>query len=343
MVLLLIVVVLIGLVLIQRGNRRAQERMSRIEGRVNASESVAESVRAVDPVSNGRRASVSLSSGEHEFRIGDRKYLLYVPVGYDASQAVPLVLFFHGGGGHMEQAAADYNWEEKADKEGIVVGFLNGSSRFPRRHLATWNAGSCCGYARDQKVDDVGFTRQVIADIQNRITVDAGMIFATGMSNGGMMSHRLACEMADVFAAVASVAGTDGTSSCNPVRPISVMHIHARDDDHVLFNGGAGDGGFKDESKITDFISVEETIRRWVARNHADTVPVRVLDVPGAYADRYTSKENSAAVELVVTETGGHSWPGGQPVRGKVPSRAIIANDVIWDFFKAHPKASTGL
>lgn len=338
MVLLVVIVVLVGLALIQRGNRRAQERMDRIEERANISESVAKSVRVANPVSNSQRTNASLPSGEHEFKIGSRKYLLYVPVNYDASQAVPLVLFFHGGGGDMRQAAADYNWEEKADKEGTAVAFLNGSSRFPRENLATWNAGSCCGYARDQKVDDVGFTRQVVADIQGKLNIDAGKIFATGMSNGGMMSHRLACEMADVFAAVASVAGTEGVSSCSPERPISVMHIHAKDDDHVLFEGGAGDGGFKDESKVTDFISVAETIRRWVVRNHADGVPVRVLDVPGAYADRYTSKENATAVELVVTETGGHSWPGGRTVRGKVPSRAIIANDVIWDFFMAHSK-----
>jgi polyhydroxybutyrate depolymerase len=61
----------------------------------------------------------------------------------------PLVLFFHGGGGHMEQAASDYGWEEKADKEGFILSFPNGSSRLPRQHLATWNAGECCGYARD--------------------------------------------------------------------------------------------------------------------------------------------------------------------------------------------------
>lgn len=341
-VIFFIVIVLIGLALIQRGNRRAQERINRMEERADISESVAERVRAANPGSNSQRMIASLPSGEHEFKIGSRKYLLYVPAGYDASQAVPLVLFFHGGGGDMKQAAADYNWEEKADQEGAAVAFLNGSSRFPRENLATWNAGSCCGYARDQEVDDVGFTRQVVTDIQGKLNIDTGKIFATGMSNGGMMSHRLACEMADVFAAVASVAGTDGTSSCSPDRPISVMHVHAKDDDHVLFDGGAGDGGFKDESKVTDFISVEETIKRWVARNRANGVPVRVLDVPGAYAELYTSKENAAAVELVVTETGGHSWPGGRTVRGKVPSRAIIANDVIWDFFKAHPKSSIG-
>ena len=87
------------------------------------------------------------------------------------------------------------------------------------------------------------------------------------MSNGGMLSHRLACDAADLFRAVASVAGTDATLQCNPSRPISVLHIHARDDDHVLFGGGAGQGAFRDASKVTDFVSVPETIARWVKRD----------------------------------------------------------------------------
>jgi polyhydroxybutyrate depolymerase len=271
---------------------------------------------------------------EYKYNIGsNRKYLLYIPETYDASQPRPLVLFFHGGGGHMEQAAADYGWKEKADKEGFLVAFPNGSSRFPRQHLATWNAGECCGYARDRDIDDIGFVKQVIADIKGRVTIDDGKIFATGMSNGGMMAHRLACEMADTFVAVAAVAGTDNTKSCNPSQPISVMNIHARDDTHVLYNGGAGKDAFRDKSQVTEFTSVDETIRRWVARNKIETEPQRVLDGQGVYADLYISKLNKAQVELVVTETGGHTWPGGETRRGKNPSRAIVANDLIWDFF----------
>jgi polyhydroxybutyrate depolymerase len=243
------------------------------------------------------------------------------------------VLFFHGGGGHMEQAASDYGWKEKADKEGFILAFPNGSSRLPRQHFATWNAGDCCDYARDKNIDDVKFVKEVIIDIKSKVPIDENRIFATGMSNGGMMAHRLACEMADTFKAVASAAGTDNTKECNPSQPISIMHIHALDDTHVLFNGGAGEDAFRDESKVTDFTSVKETINRWVIRNNADKVPERILTVPGAYADLYKSEHNNTQIELVVTETGGHSWPGGKPVRGKTPSRAIIANDLIWEFF----------
>jgi polyhydroxybutyrate depolymerase len=317
-------------------------------------ESAASSVRGLSPTriiallffcllavqcGNGRAqeraaAGFGLRAGEYEFKIGSRrKYLLHIPASYDPSRATPLVLFFHGGGGHMEQAAADYGWRAKSEQEGFIVAFPNGTSRLPRQHLATWNAGECCGYARDQEIDDVGFVKQVIADIERQVNIDAEKIFATGMSNGGMLVHRLACEMADTFKAVASVAGTDNTKSANPSRPISVLHIHARDDTHVLFEGGAGQEAFRDQSKVTDFTSVEETINRWIVRNGAGKTPRRVLEVPGAYGDLYTSKHNDARIELIVTETGGHSWPGGKSVRGKKPSRAIIANDVIWDFF----------
>ncbi len=276
----------------------------------------------------------TLGPGEYEFKVGGgRKYLLHIPKKYDASRVTPLVLFFHGGGGHMEQAAESYGWREKSEQEGFIVAFPNGSSRLPRQHLATWNAGACCGYARDQAIDDVGFVQQVIADIERQVRIDTGKRFAVGMSNGGMLAYRLACEMADTFKAVASVAGTDNTTACSPSQPISILHIHARNDDHVLFEGGAGKEAFRDESKVTDFTSVPETIDRWIFRNRAEKMPQRILEVSGAQGDRYRSKHNHAQIELVVTETGGHSWPGGKSVRGKTPSMAIGANDLIWDFF----------
>jgi polyhydroxybutyrate depolymerase len=296
----------------------------------------------LSPVSHGRTQKISMTGereiviqpGEQKYNVdGDRKYLLYIPTTHNSNKPAPLVLFFHGGGGHMEQAAADYGWEEKADKEGFILAFPNGSSRLPRQHLATWNAGKCCGYSRDKNIDDVKFVKQVIADIKGKVHIDENRIFATGMSNGGMMAHRLACEMPDTFKAIAAVAGTDNTMECNPSRPTSVMHIHSLDDTHVLFNGGAGEDAFRDKSMVTDFTSVNETINRWIIRNQAEKVPERVLNVPGAYADLYTSKKNKTQIEMVVTETGGHSWPGGKPVRGKTPSQAIIADDLIWEFF----------
>jgi polyhydroxybutyrate depolymerase len=108
--------------------------------------------------------------------------------------------------------------------------------------------------------------------LEARYAVDAGRVFATGMSNGGMLVYRLACEAADVFRAAASVAGPDATTRRTPARPVSVLHIHAHDDDHVLFDGGAGPGAFRDRHSVMDFVSVPQTIARWVQRDQCGVV-----------------------------------------------------------------------
>lgn len=265
-----------------------------------------------------------------------RAYLVHVPPNYNAKAPTPVVLAFHGGGGNMAlQAGPSYDIVGKSDPAGFVAVFPNGYSPLPGGKLATWNAGNCCGGARDRAVDDVGFVRAVLAQLKQKVNVDTQRIFATGMSNGAMLSHRLACEMADVFRAVAPVAGTDGTLQCAPSRPISILQIHASDDDHVLFNGGAGAAAFPDKTRVADFLSVPETMARWVRRNRCSTTTQRVLDVPGAYCETHTQCADGVQVQLCVTNSGGHSWPGARQVRaGKAPaSQALSANDVMWDFF----------
>ncbi len=290
-------------------------------------------------------ATAPLPAGTHTLQVTHqgqkRAVVVHVPTRSNPTQAAPLVLALHGGGGFAEYMTNGdrYGLIAKSDNAGFVVAFPNGYSKLPVGKFATWNAGGCCGDARDRQVDDVGFLRAVVAQLGARLKLDPARIYAIGMSNGGMMAHRLACDAADVFAAVASVAGTEAVGTCQPVRPIPVLHIHAKNDTHVLFNGGAGKDAFRDDSKVMDFVSVPETIARWVQRNRCQPAPRRVLEKPGAYCEVYSDCASKASVQLCVVQEGGHSWPGTQAQRrGKEPpTQALVANDVIWDFFLNHP------
>jgi polyhydroxybutyrate depolymerase len=266
-----------------------------------------------------------------------RYYTVHVPARIHPGTAAPLLFILHGGGGDMRIQATDayYGHISKAEAEGFIAVFPNGASKFASGKLATWNAGRCCGYARDKGVDDVGFIREILKTLSQQLNVDKNRIFATGMSNGGMMAYRLACDMPETFKAIAAVAGTDNTESCRPSGPVSILHIHARDDDHVLFNGGAGQT-FRDKSTVTEFTSVPDTLAKWVKLNGCTGTPKRVLEKKGAFCERYSGCRNEVAVQLCVTESGGHSWPGGKKPRMLAsghPSMDIVANDVLWDFF----------
>jgi polyhydroxybutyrate depolymerase len=265
----------------------------------------------------------------------DRVYRVHVPASYDGARPAPLVMALHGGGGGMLYQANDDNYGliTKSEQAGFIAVFPNGISRLASGMLATWNAGNCCAQARDQNVDDVGFLRAVIVDVGRRASVDAHRVFAIGMSNGAMMAYRLACEAPDVFRGIMAVAGTDNTKACKPTRPVPVLHVHARNDDRVLYDGGAG-AKFRSSDLVTSFVAVPDSIAKWVKLDRAEPQAHRVLDVPGAYCERHDALRGGAPVELCVTETGGHSWPGARKnFNGAMPSEAIRANDLMWEFF----------
>ncbi|MBB2485910.1 poly(3-hydroxybutyrate) depolymerase [Mitsuaria sp. WAJ17] len=309
---------------------RIRERMAeRREGR---------DTRKTEPATDAALASPGTHQGRIEVMGVERLFMIHVPPGYRTDQPMPMLLAFHGGGGSMALQADNsrYGLISKADSAGFIAVFPNGHSGTPGHHLATWNAGGCCGSARDSGSEDVAFVRALIEHLKQRLSIDARRIYATGMSNGAMMSHRLACELSEQLAGIAAVAGTDATSRCQPRRPIPVLMIHALDDDHVLYQGGAGPEAFRDRSKVMDFVSVPETTQRWVQRNHCSGTPLKVLQQPGAWCERYSGCAEGVQVQLCTTETGGHSWPGGRSRPGKgQPSQALDANDTMWAFFQS--------
>ena len=288
------------------------------------------------PISN----NFTLGPGDYDFslKVGSatRKYLIHIPNSYKKIIQAPLVMAFHGGLGNSSTMTNDerFQWISKSNAEGFIVAFPNGASRRADGTLATWNAGNCCGYAVESKSDDVGFVKEVIKDVESKFNINKNKVFATGMSNGGMMDYRLACEMSDTFSAIASVAGTDNFDGCIFKKPISIMHIHSLVDQHVLFNGGCGPQCISLKAEA-DFTSVPETISRWVKRNKCIGNPLKVTKDTGAYCETYSRCANDVKVKLCVTDDGGHSWPGGAPVSGGTPvSQKINPTDEIWNFFK---------
>ena len=260
-----------------------------------------------------------------------RDYLVHVPKSY-RDRPTAMLLALHGGGGSADYQADDskYRLISKSEQAGFIAVFRNGYSRLGGA-LATWNAGACCAGAVRNNSDDVGFIREVIHRVERQVSIDPKRVFATGMSNGAMMSWRLACEAPEIRA-IAPVEGTDNTASCRPAHPVPVIEFHSVNDEMVNFNGGPGPDSFTQ----VNFISVPATQAKWVQLNNADPAPKRVLTVDGAHCDLHPAKPGGAPVELCVTETGGHSWPGGGTQQGrKQPSMAISANDLMWSFFSS--------
>lgn len=260
-----------------------------------------------------------------------RQWMLHVPQTFQSARPTAVVYFFHGGGGNMAHGADDriYGQVSASDRLGHLVVFPNGHGRLKSGKLATWNAGNCCGAARDDQVDDVGFVRAIHGELGKRFQVNPKQVFAAGMSNGAMMSYRLACEASDLFSAITAVAGTDNTRSCQPTRPVSVLHIHAKDDERVLFNGGAG----KASEQVTDFTSVADSVARWVGHDACSTTPRTAQTQPGVTCVEHDGCQGGSRVRLCVTDTGGHSWPGGQKARGGRGSDALSATDEMTRFF----------
>lgn len=266
----------------------------------------------------------------------ERSYWIHIPDPHEVSPGVPLVIVIHGGGGSGEQAAKQYGWIEKSDEAGFIAVFPNGSGRMGDK-LLTWNAGNCCGYALDEGVDDVGFLRAMIADLEAVYKINPRRIYATGMSNGGMMSYRLACELSDKLAAVGPVAGALNIEPCEPKHPVSVIAVHGTEDASVRYEGG------KPEKKAdwhdrTD-TSVAESTGFWIRYNEC-AKPQTVEETGNIRIETWGGGRNGTEVKLISVVGGTHAWPGG--ARGarflEEPSQEISATKEIWKFFDAHPR-----
>jgi len=265
-----------------------------------------------------------------------RTYAVHLPPSYDPAKSWPVVLILHGGGGQGTQIAEMTGFSEKADREGFIAVYPNGSGRWQNRFL-TWNAGNCCAWAYENRIDDAGFIRALIGQLKKDYTVDEKRVFATGISNGGMMSYRLACELSDQIAAIGPVAGAQNVD-CRPARPVSVIILHGTADLYVLYNGGAPLRMVDVRNPRVDR-PVSAAVAFWVKRNGCADTPVKERKGK-VIIERYGNCNAGTAVTLYTLQYEGHTWPGGTKWAfwADEPSREISATDVIWEFFRGHPK-----
>ena len=287
---------------------------------------------------------------------GTRNYRLYVPASYDPTVPTPLVLNYHGLGGDSLVQTTISQMNSVADKHGFIVAYPNGKA--DNFGFRKWNAGGCCGSG----VNDVLYTQLTLDQIKGNFTIDANRVYATGLSNGAMMVHRLACELSDQIAAIAPVSGgmefgnNGNFESCNLTRSVPVLEFHGTTDQIVPYEGGKPTDLplFFEVIANYNFYPISAVIADWISRNGIPAFSKKV-----SYQNGIETCETSPTTNLTEEVTlctanppglvegpqndnqdgGGHAWPGG--VRwadwADVPTQDISASEAIWKFFSRYP------
>ncbi len=287
-------------------------------------------------------AAGPLEPGDHLCKLQvdgrERSYFVHLPPGHDAGKPAPVVLAFHGAGTNAVVMALSTGLSSKADEAGFVVVYPNGTGSGSL--VLLWNSGGYAGPGIESRPDDVAFVGAVLDDLAKLIQVDSRRVFATGMSNGGMMCYRLAAELSNRIAAIAPVSGTLAVERCRPSRPVAVIHFHGTADGRVPFAGPD-----KQATPFLKYKSVDDTIRTWARLDGCAPKPA-ISELPDTANDGCTVKKEvygpgKEAVEVILytIEGGGHTWPGTSwPItRLGRATHDISANDLMWEFFEKHP------
>ena len=224
---------------------------------------------------------------------------------------------------------------EVSDRHGFLVVYPDGTGR---ARLLTWNAGTCCGLAVRENVDDVGFVRAMVGELSRLYHVDRGRIFATGISNGAMFTHRLACEASDLIAGIGPVSGDMGVDGPRPARPVAVIEFHGLKDPNCPFPGGIGPNAV---TKVAHR-SIPETIAWWVKVNNCQPRPIitKDRDFERESYEPAAGQKGSPVVLYKLLE-GGHTWPGGVDLTPRLGTGKLIesvdASTIMWKFFEKLP------
>jgi len=256
----------------------------------------------------GKTTTRSIESGGSA-----RSYLIHVPVNYDASKPTPVVLSFHGFGSNPEQQNALSAFGPMSDREGFIV--------------ATPDGGLGWRFSQSARDSNSGFVRDVVASVSADLCVDPKRVYAAGKSQGAFMSSWLGCVAPDIVAAIAPVSGMyEPTETC---APIPIMEFHGRADSLIPFGGGR-------VLVLGNYPGAVAVMDKWAKTNHCAGTPETVQVT--AHVQRVTYRDCQVATIQFITDAG-HTWPGTSVREGdNTPPADLPASELIWEFFKAHPK-----
>lgn len=254
-----------------------------------------------------------------------RNFIVYVPTSYNTGDHLPMVFNLHGYTSNAMQQQLYSGMNATAEANNFIVVYPNGLGN-------AWNSGFAPPY-NGTFPNDVGFISKIIDTMVTLYGVDLTRVYSCGMSNGGFQSYRLACDLENRIAAIASVTGSMTATmqtNCTLSRKVPVLEIHGTMDPTVNYYGGSG---------IT---STEDVIDFWVDKNSC-TPTHDTTDVPNTNTTdnstvqkiKYRTCSEGAQVWLYKVTNGAHTWPGAGIIIGTT-NQDINASQEIWDFFNQY-------
>jgi polyhydroxybutyrate depolymerase len=254
-----------------------------------------------------------------------RSYILHVPHSYSKKVGFPLVIVMHGYTSSAESMERWTHLSDKSDEEGFIVAYPNGLP-YPwnENNPQAWNCGGPWEEWTSQ-TDDVGFINKMIEIISAHYTIDPNRIFITGHSNGSRMAYRLGFELSQKIAAIAPISGQMVYESKKiPDFPVSVLHMHAINDSTVNYYG-------KHNPNETVYESVDSILTRWSSYHSCNSIPDTILIKESYLVKEWICNDKNTDIVLYVMQKGAHKW-------FTIENSGIDANEIIWEFFKSHPK-----
>jgi polyhydroxybutyrate depolymerase len=245
-----------------------------------------------------------------------------------SDEPAPLVVVLHGYSGTADVQQQYFRFQDEAAARGAILAYPDGTTN--QRDLQFWNATEACCNFFGADVDDVAYLSAVVDHVRSLHAVDPQRIYLTGHSNGGFMSYRMACERADLFAAVVSLAGATyvDPDDCAPSEPVSIAQVHGTLDEVIAYDGGDIIGN--------EYPSAAVTAATWAAYNGCGTA----IEPDG---DAIDLDQDLADAETTVARFGGCPTNGAAELWTIADGRHIPELTdgfaaAVFDFFDAHPK-----